>query len=912
MSDNEALEARGIFELLSKVGYVNDHMYDLDNTRSPYGFNVSSNLSSNGDIGTFTFTGAESYFEYPATVPVELSTDDYPYLICRYKVVGDSNFQYGVKYNDGSSELWSGSSTVWVTESQQMSAGLTPSSLIVHLKGTVYIDYIAIAGYTPHSLEPVSFEINRAITDEIDSAILTVDYESVSDVEDRLLSSHLKIYLAKDTLVTSNSFHKVFSGIVESVKKEIKGHSPRKLEIEAFGYGSYLRNKTLKYGKHLTGYIHEVVQGFVQPLVDEGLIVTRGIDTFTDSISYGVKSNSYLGDVLEDLAEKYDCDFYVGLGGDLLFFRRGVKESSTNIDVDETHEFPYEEDIKSLINYQEIIGAPVGTIGSDSEWTESLDNWSSSGVLALDDDIKTTGYYSVRSSISSGDLYVDLDVDGLDLSLAGVLHFDLQYRAMVDVHPSSFVVGVYFISDDGTFEVLAQPSGGVSSRRSLHRYDHSNYELPEEPYDMFYYYPFRPFEVAFNLKSAIEETESGNTIDWGNISTIRIKIENPADVKAVLWIDNMYISDVHISSTISDSTSISKYGKHEGVPYGPDESLDSIEKCELLGSLLVGVYKDPIRSAQDVKTLKGFDFVPGYEYTLTVKEMENVPVILRSIRYEGEGMNFDTYLSFSRRHIPSPERLIARAKKELDAYGWRIEAWKRARFSATGAIPTRSEEIEFWEANLEFPWYVFLDQRFIVAIAPDESKYVIEKTSNASGSITFGPTFHLGTGELSYGQSGTCSIYPLASEDAIKKDLNSGFRARLVILTFSPLSSAIFIGMGTYNPATNTNRYGFIFYEDNQLDVEWKNSAGQGERDSLMVTSLTTLDLWAVYSKDEQAIDYYVNGTFQLRHTNVQFDGDLFPFFIQVSDSGPSVEDATTACSIRVEGLNIIQGWKET
>jgi hypothetical protein len=163
----------------------------------------------------------------------------------------------------------------------------------------------------------------------------------------------------------------------------------------------------------------------------------------------------------------------------------------------------------------------------------------------------------------------------------------------------------------------------------------------------------------------------------------------------------MRIEGVYRSHRIFDQESQIKYGKSEGIPIGPDPNLDTDEKCAFLGSIIVATYKDPLKAIRDVRTIQGFDFELGTEYTISVAEMQNVPCVLREVRYAVEGHKFDTYLNFAERYIPKPERLLAILKNQMERFGWDIEAWKKAQLPA-GIIPTRSDLIKFWGTDKDF------------------------------------------------------------------------------------------------------------------------------------------------------------------------------------------------------------------
>jgi len=901
---NPALHARSSVEVFFGVGYMNDNMYSLDTVKSPYGFSPTSNWYCDGDIATIK---ADSSTEYNAVVPDTLIASSYPKVLIRAKVEPDSSYMFGVYYTDYTYEYSSLlSNTEWETHSIYLSGGdKTILSFSIIADGTVYVDYGAICDSFIR-INPMEMTVTRAITDEVDSAEITLDYLEYKNYD--FLGSHIKIWLAKDTIITSSSFKKVFSGIVEHITKNIEGHSPRNIELVANGYGSYLKKKIFRVGKALSGTADSVVRGIVDDLVKEGKITTHHVYPTTETFFYTARQNKYVSDALEEIADKYDYDFYVDPAGDLHFFKRGSLESDKNIDVDETAEFPYEEDLESVINYQQVIGADVGTIGSDLEWSDKLDNWSSNGDLSLDNKVvysDAEGTVSIRSSLASGGtIWFErtLDEDERDLSLGGVLTYALQLKAILPSasSPPKIRTKNSFISPTGTFSVTVESSGGLKAKRSLGRYD--GIEVPEyvSEGNVYWYYPFAVFEVPFNYKARTRPETIGATIDWTNIGTIRVEILSPVSSSTVVaWIDNFYITDVYISTIKTDNTSIQKYGVREGIPIGPDPSLDTYDKIDAIGSIMIDVYKDPIKAATDVKTLRGFDFEPGYEYTISLKEF-TVPLILRSIRYEVGGMDFTTYLSFSKRHIPSPEKLLAITKKQLQAFGWDIEAWKNAR-QPTNVIPTRSEQIEFWETDLEFPRAALVSSLFSVSLGDSLDNYnrVFE---------TYMETIEVGSGgyyRMKVVNSADTEPRLESRVKTLKANNRIQFRCKVVPDLMNCTSSeSRGIAIGIYDPAIESGyHFQFVPTPGSSLDgtiLFWAGSS------SLVVdtfVSKNTYDCWAIINPDK-GIQVFLNEEYKGSLNNI-LSGTFLPFVFSAWASG------TSGNSIQAEiiGYQVAQAW---
>jgi len=719
---------------------MNDGMRPYDPSNVPYGWTVDfgGSWNSNGDIGSVSAVGYSRFLAEGIINGKTLSTDSYPYLVSRGRAIHGGSWAVGIIDTTDSEYLFGYySNTIWDTKSISLPSGKSIKQFVVRSWGTIQVDYLAVSSLPVSFLKPLYMEVNRNITEEFDTARLELDYQDVKSIEDNLGGSHIKIWLAKDTLITDNSFKKVFTGQVEKIRKVVEGHTPRKLEVEAFGYGKYLSQRIIRQGKVFEGPIDQIARGIVDDLVDEGLITTKGISSFTDATRKVIKSSTSIQETLAELAEDYDAEYFVDFGGDLNFFKKGTRVNTIQLDIDETTEFPYEEDYSNIINAQEVMGIDEDTRGSDTAWSDSLTNWIGSGSLSLSSKIidpDASGSYSIRNTMStSGTMWFARDMGTIDLSLGGVLHYSLQIRCPVpsDKPAPKLRTKTYFISKNGTVTIETEASGGLSAERTLPEVDEIGmYKAIPQYY--YFYYPMAKFEVPFSYKLAMEADTNG-TIDWDEINTIKIEVSSPtiSPVGAIAWLDNVYIDQVPYYGYTEDQASIQKYGKREGIPF-IDRSLDSNTKCQFLSSLIVATYKDPVRIIEDVKTIRNFEFNPGDECTLSVKEMQSIPVILRSVRHEVEGLNFDTYLTFSERYIPEPERLFAIAKKQLEAFAWDIEAWKNARFAPTGVIPTRSERLDFWEAKNEFAMFSFTQSRALLALGESDAGWEIADSTNAN------------------------------------------------------------------------------------------------------------------------------------------------------------------------------------
>ena len=730
MALSPAMECRSLVEVLGTIAYINDNMNLYNSIDVPYGFvDNTGEYSSDGDVGSIS---SDSLVTVWATIPGTYTSDSYPYIIARGKAESGS-FRFGVK-DTGANEFWSSyiSDNTFVTTSFTVPPGYTYASLA--LEGNSFsVDYIAIGSVPPITLTPHKIIVNRNISDEESTAELHTSTADVGNLD--LLSSHIRIWLSKDTIT---SYNKVFSGKILRISKPLIGQKPRDVIIEATGYGQYLSYRTIRQGKHYEGLLHNIIRDLLSNIRDEGLLTTSGVDDVNEIHSKQIKSGMLVKDVIQELADESNCEYYVDLGGNFHWFRKGTRVSSLTLDTLETSEYPYEKDASQIINYQVVVGKE-GVSTLKTSWSDSTSEWSSNGALNVDSYVKVvdtdepmTSNYSIRSSLeSSSSIWMELDVGTLDLSLGGVLNLWIQYKALVQSGESysELKLKTYFGDNNGnTFTSDISIPGGYMSRRQLTRVELLPTDLEKPGYDV-YYFPLKKVKIPFNLK-AVESLNTIGTPSWDNITRIRFEIREPIpDTIGVLWLDNIYFDEIYYSATISDTVSINKYGKREGIPIGPDPSLDSKDKCNLIGSILVEAYKDPITVVEDVKTIRNFDFDLGYEYTLDVGSTSST-VILRNIRHELEQLNLTTYLTFSKQFIPAPDKLYAIMKKQLEAYGWNIEAWKRAKLPE-GAPDRRSALQNIWETNEEFPYFTFTQARVLLALGESDAGWEIADSQYA-------------------------------------------------------------------------------------------------------------------------------------------------------------------------------------
>jgi len=693
--------------LFMDVGWENDGMRPMHYSLSPLYWSRSDivsnggDYSSDGDIATVTVGSLDSYIEAHMHSP--LNRDTFDTMIVRARTTDPSKtWKMQVITTDNTThESTSYDNTTWENKVWFMPVGTYSYSTIrlyFDAYGTFYVDYAVIAGRSPYTLNPLSLTVERNLSDEPSTAEIEILYPPESTFG---IGNHVKIWLREDS-----TWHKVFTGKIQNIDRNIRGKDTRTIIYKCVDYSRYLKDRLLVKNTVYSGTLDTVVKELVKDLVDEGYLTIYNVATSDIPVSsLRVEEYETPSDKLARLASDYDYEYYVDFGKDLHFFKRGTRASSLNINTMTVIEYPLREIGDGIINKVTIIGSSGDTIGSDVAWTEGITNWHSNldSNIESDDNVVRTGIRSIKASIATDSpIWLARDVGTIDLSLAGKLCFAMQYKAVVN--ESDKIEGVTirtsFIGSGGTFYYDTGYSGGLKSRKSLGRYDAPNvadYPPQSVPPYVYYYFPLADIEVPINRKGVVEPVRIGNP-RWDQINTIKIEILSPVGVGTeykTLWIDNMRIEDVLFSSTYEDATSITRYGKKEW--YKMVGNIPNESGCALLASLTVQMYKDPIKLVEDVYTVHNFDFNIGYEYTLDV-EGETVPVILRNITHEVDGLELHTRLNFSKMPIPQPKNLISRLIRDLTLYKWDILAWKD-KCLPSGHVVTRQDLITYWESD---------------------------------------------------------------------------------------------------------------------------------------------------------------------------------------------------------------------
>jgi len=533
----------------------------------------------------------------------------------------------------------------------------------------------SISFYTPGgTLSALASEIRviQGVTEEIYSAELKIDYKWLSDQEATgktiEIGQTLDIYLTRGT----DPWTQIFSGRVWTIRKEFEGHEPRWFEVGAKGWGKYLQDEYIGYISTLDT-ITNVLQWLVQPLINDGRLTGTSIASSTVEVNFD-HSQDWISrwDGIAEITGELDWDFYVDNSRYFHAFPRGSRVSSESFQ-DQILSTSYVLDGEKIINVQRVIGAGNKTLGSDSEYTESPLNWASNGGVfarrnksgdqVIDPDPKIgAGDYVISGEVSdaTGGIYLERTFSpALDLSMFGTLKFAFKYyfsrwASWFNIGPLTLKI-IFYTDSANYWEYEISFPGSKIDRLEL-------------AFGWKWTWGWIPVELNFNLKAGPPPTKIGDPT-WERISKIRFNVVGPlpgsSHPEATLMIDNMRFEGGFFYSFRYDSTSRDLYGERRGpLIYRP--SLTSDERCAALADRILDAYKDPIPVFEKLEVQKLVETDPGYQVTISVAEIEDVPVVIRSKEISLSNYDLRTFLDLAKVKVPEFEQLIEQLSKKVE------------------------------------------------------------------------------------------------------------------------------------------------------------------------------------------------------------------------------------------------------
>jgi len=527
------------------------------------------------------------------------------------------------------------------------------------------------------TIEALSSEtrVVQAVTEEVFSAELKIDYEWLKDQESIKgsieIGQTIDIYLRRGE---SDPWYHAFSGRIWSLQKDIEGHSPRWYLIHAKGWGKYLQDEYTGY-RRTVGPVTDVLQWIVQPLIDEGKLSNAYIESSTIEVVFN-HPNDWISrwDAVAEICDQVDWDFYVDNQRIFRAFTRGSRFSIESFENKITR-VSYILDGERIINSQRVIGSSGKTLGSDSEYTESALNWTSDGFVSstrnlsgdkvVDPDPRYgAGQYVIQAhkSDATGGIYLQRNFDPpLDLSMFGTLKFSFKYvfgayAPWWNVGRSVKLSVRYMTDSDNYFEYIYELSGVKPNKVALWL-------------GWQWVFGWAPVELNFNLYTSKSPPNIVGNPRWDSISAIRFTVLEPLPYSeypsAYLMIDNMRFEKGFYSAFHYDSTSIEKYGERRG-PLIYDPNLNSDAKCAALADQILEAYKDPLPIFQELEINDIAITSPGHKVTISVAEIQDVEVLLRRKEIILDQFDLRTRMDLAPVRIPSLERLLERFAKKLE------------------------------------------------------------------------------------------------------------------------------------------------------------------------------------------------------------------------------------------------------
>jgi len=552
---------------------------------------------------------------------------------------------------------------------------------------------------------------------------------------------------------------RVFSGVIQGIKKTVEGQVPRWLDIAAIGFTDVL-NYRYTYGL-FKGQVHEILSDLVQPLVDAGKLVGTQIVSSTITTSYRTTEQT-INEAVNDFTSKYSYEYYVSDERIFRSFPRGSLVSSYTLDT--IFDLEYEKSDYNIINTQTVLGAMNKTTGSDADYTESTIGWSvGTGYTLVESNVAREGNKSIlcRTQFSTFDPTLTKVFDStLNLKYFGQLEFYTRYYclydALFDWVNEDMNIQIRMYTDDSNY---FQRTKAVKGFEVNPTYDNA-LALDTN---------WIKVEVPFNTTESSEWTAIGSPT-WEEITKIEFKLQFLPTVSQYLrdfYIDGMWFTKGFYHAVKVDSESVSKYGERRGklIQKG---WLDSDQACLDVATAIVDAYKDPIESVRSVSTPGELHFNVGTQYTITAQDIE-CPGVVRKIEHSLVDGDLVTRIELSPVEVPSIESILTEAQtrikvlesKELEE---KISPSAYANF-VTGPIGSRDLMIRMTGDNLllhfnpsfedDIPQNGYPDSWYLEG--PLVSDYILYSPGEYADIMPVSGAAEWGLSTISY--EGTLSVY---------------------------------------------------------------------------------------------------------------------------------------------------------
>jgi len=331
---------------------------------------------------------------------------------------------------------------------------------------------------------------------------------------------------------------------------EFKGQAER--YIEAVGYGYSLQRNIYKK-KISASDPRSQFETLAVEAVNAGLIKGYNIAPKIHVRQKPIDGNREYWDMFRQIAEESDWDFYVDNKGTLHAFPRGeyVYPNVIKYPDFDVFETQYNFDMSNVINTIQLWARATVQLGSDSEFTEALTNWSGPDLSLISGHV---GDYAIQAYATGGEeVYLERTLN-VDLSKGGMLHFYTSFlveRPLGKIPPEvKLEIKFYSTETDFYVNTISIPGGEYIKARRLR---------PSQ-----YRTGWVEHYVGFNYFDPTGWTEENRPM-WDNIMKLRVTLKSPrTNYTSRLAIDDLYIDSIYDVREKADITSINKYGKYEG------------------------------------------------------------------------------------------------------------------------------------------------------------------------------------------------------------------------------------------------------------------------------------------------------------------------------------------------------------
>ncbi len=721
---NPAESVNVLVECFKNVAYQDDGLRSYNASLCPYGLQcywhdglTDYSCTSDGDLCTIS-TGNGGVNDFVAygkfTNFGTWSTDIYRYLIIRAKTLtANAQWSAEIYYTPESNTMYPyQTNNTFNTTYFEIPSGGTVDRVFLNVKTTngsdakAVFDYFVISDTIPLTLTPSNFTVDNVLTEGFDSAELKCSY---SDIINPDVGDHIKIWASKGNSI---SYHKIFTGIADRIRKISRGKEHRWVEIDASGYGKYLTTRQWKGKKNTIAT--DVIYDIVSTLIVDGVITATNIQPTSESIKVESIQPQPIMDLLRnDICTPtdggLDWDFYVDYGSNLNVFQKGLIETEENLASD-MFNFEHEKSLYKLINRQEVIGATNANYGNDTVWTESTIGWSASdgtGVTLGTNSNRTEKWYKEgefgiligQRYYNGGDLWGEKTIEPTPLlSFNGILKFYLKYLSgtSITANYTTLDLCVYMMTSNSDYFVKNKAIGGGDLQQQHWMY----FSEQEFVTDYAWKLPWTEVELPIGPLAVNEDewTEIG-TPDWNNINKIRIQVNSPMpkinDI-GCFAIDNMRIENVRCYGLYEDTISQNSYGVYEGDRLITDK-LTTNEECTVAASLIVESYKNPIETIKNLEVSDNFGLTLGTEYIFNTLDI-NATLGVRKITHNLDNLQLTTAIDLSEKYIPSSDVLLSTFQRQLNILNHNLSLWKKLT-SSKGVIEGKGKITDWWDLD---------------------------------------------------------------------------------------------------------------------------------------------------------------------------------------------------------------------